>query len=657
MPIDVTDNYVRIRQRDPGDFQKNTLRTITFDKARGIKAVVGRLKGKTTTTVQTLLLPTDKFTKAQAIKWARSHDFKASEEAEMETTIALQEEKWTRAFINDLDDSDFLYIEKGGKKDDAGRTVPRSLRHFPVSVHGKPDKAHIRSALQRIPQSDLSDSIKKQATAKARALARKQGINVSDEFLDPVNLRFPISQPHLLETLIRFNSGEPHFFDYTAEQMDYMGRKLARELNKSTWISTSDRQYDENGEVISTSGTDSNQSEDRCEYQDGQIIITKSKSDGSRETTWEYSNGGGGMMGDMSNMGEDDENADDELALAEDDQDISIFEAYSTGDMIKAMRTKKKMSRTDMAANMNMSKARLTEIEDGVDEPDDAELADIAGALGMTMKRMQKMMDAMIGGDNEDQVSSEETIEVYEVIGEPEGVYDIVEIADNVIESGKNIFTKESYESREFRGMTEECHKIYGRFVSESITKNKDGSITFRVPIFKFGELTSNGNRYMEECGQNLKKHLSRINQKNSKLETVDENKKTPIDIEVANYLDGRSLDMLATHRGRLGEGNPLLERAGRIIGGEIGQIEGDKAFFLIGETLSKYPGDAITEQITKGMIRGVSLFGIPTKFEENNDGGSDVYDMQLVGADFTDDGGNLIQFRDKKNASFAVLN
>jgi hypothetical protein len=33
---------------------------------------------------------------------------------------------------NDLPDSDFGYIEPGGKKDEHGRTVPRSLRHFPI---------------------------------------------------------------------------------------------------------------------------------------------------------------------------------------------------------------------------------------------------------------------------------------------------------------------------------------------------------------------------------------------------------------------------------------------------------------------------------------------------------------------------------------------
>jgi hypothetical protein len=48
------------------------------------------------------------------------------------------------ADINDLPDSDFAYIEPGGKKDDGGKTIPRSLRHYPIH-----DAAHVRNALAR----------------------------------------------------------------------------------------------------------------------------------------------------------------------------------------------------------------------------------------------------------------------------------------------------------------------------------------------------------------------------------------------------------------------------------------------------------------------------------------------------------------------------
>ncbi len=71
---------------------------------------------------------------------------------------------------DDLPDSDFAYIEPGGKKDDEGKTVPRSLRHFLIK-----DAAHTRNALSRAPQSPFG----KKAMPKILAAAKKFGITVS----------------------------------------------------------------------------------------------------------------------------------------------------------------------------------------------------------------------------------------------------------------------------------------------------------------------------------------------------------------------------------------------------------------------------------------------------------------------------------------------
>jgi site-specific DNA-adenine methylase len=88
----------------------------------------------------------------------------------VETTKAT----WSRAFINDLPDSAFLYIEPGGKKDGGGKTVPRSLRHFPVrDADGEADVPHLRNALARIPQSTLPAKVKEQAAAEARRLLER----------------------------------------------------------------------------------------------------------------------------------------------------------------------------------------------------------------------------------------------------------------------------------------------------------------------------------------------------------------------------------------------------------------------------------------------------------------------------------------------------
>ena len=78
---------------------------------------------------------------------------------------------WTGAFINDLPDSSFLYVESGGSKDGEGKTTPRSLRHFPYKdASGKVDLPHLRNALARIPQSNLPQSVKDSATAKAKRI-------------------------------------------------------------------------------------------------------------------------------------------------------------------------------------------------------------------------------------------------------------------------------------------------------------------------------------------------------------------------------------------------------------------------------------------------------------------------------------------------------
>jgi len=90
------------------------------------------------------------------------------EPAPVEDDVAKAEE--STATQNDLPDSAFAYIESGGTKDEHGRTVPRSLRHF--NIH---DAAHVRNALSRAPQSPFGDK----AMPKIRAAAKRFGVDVS----------------------------------------------------------------------------------------------------------------------------------------------------------------------------------------------------------------------------------------------------------------------------------------------------------------------------------------------------------------------------------------------------------------------------------------------------------------------------------------------
>ena len=76
------------------------------------------------------------------------------------------------ASIDDLPDDAFAHIEPGGSKDSSGRTVPRSLRHFPIH-----DKAHVQNALARASSSPFGDK----AMPKIHAAARKFGVDVADD--------------------------------------------------------------------------------------------------------------------------------------------------------------------------------------------------------------------------------------------------------------------------------------------------------------------------------------------------------------------------------------------------------------------------------------------------------------------------------------------
>jgi len=90
-----------------------------------------------------------------------------------------EKEVWTRAYINDLPDSAFAYIEKGGKKDETGKTTPRSLRHLPYKgKDGKVDLPHLRNALSRLPQTDLSSAEKAKAKKKLYAAAKSAGVSI-----------------------------------------------------------------------------------------------------------------------------------------------------------------------------------------------------------------------------------------------------------------------------------------------------------------------------------------------------------------------------------------------------------------------------------------------------------------------------------------------
>ena len=72
---DVTENYIRLRQRDPDDFIQDSFRTITISAEKGIKAVIGKLKNDPdgSTVIQSFLFDKDKWTVAEAEAWVEEH--------------------------------------------------------------------------------------------------------------------------------------------------------------------------------------------------------------------------------------------------------------------------------------------------------------------------------------------------------------------------------------------------------------------------------------------------------------------------------------------------------------------------------------------------------------------------------------------------------
>ncbi|MEM3551381.1 MAG: hypothetical protein QXZ02_04325 [Candidatus Bathyarchaeia archaeon] len=90
---------------------------------------------------------------------------------------SVKEAEWDTAYINDLPDSAFAVISKGGHKDEQGKTVPRTLRHLPHhKADGSLDLSHLRNALARLSQTDLTPEERAEAKRHLCAHAKEAGI-------------------------------------------------------------------------------------------------------------------------------------------------------------------------------------------------------------------------------------------------------------------------------------------------------------------------------------------------------------------------------------------------------------------------------------------------------------------------------------------------
>lgn len=95
-------------------------------------------------------IPMNDQARIQSVKYLTGEEI---EDIVAATIEGLLKAEWTTAYINDLPDSSFAYVESGDK-DSEGKTTPRSKRHFPHhNAQGTIDLAHLRNALARAPQS------------------------------------------------------------------------------------------------------------------------------------------------------------------------------------------------------------------------------------------------------------------------------------------------------------------------------------------------------------------------------------------------------------------------------------------------------------------------------------------------------------------------
>lgn len=79
---DVTENYIRIRVKDPDLFVDSSFRTISISEEQRISSVIGKLKSDPggSTVVQSYLFDKDKWSSAEAEKWVSEHKKRAGVE-------------------------------------------------------------------------------------------------------------------------------------------------------------------------------------------------------------------------------------------------------------------------------------------------------------------------------------------------------------------------------------------------------------------------------------------------------------------------------------------------------------------------------------------------------------------------------------------------
>jgi hypothetical protein len=154
----------------------------------------------------------------------------------------------TRKAINDLPDSSFAVVEKGGKKNGESKTVPRNFRHLPFKkADGSIDLPRLRNALARMNQIKSVSS--KDNTSRIRKAARKVLVSAARKHLP--GSKFAQSQEIELGNVIMNTDGKIGIIKEVAQDGDNLST-IVRFADKSENI-----EFIENFSVLMHSDTDS----------------------------------------------------------------------------------------------------------------------------------------------------------------------------------------------------------------------------------------------------------------------------------------------------------------------------------------------------------------------------------------------------------------
>lgn len=133
-----TEDKIHVRVRDPKLFTEGSFRTIAISAKEGIQAVIGKLKGETSTTIQKYIFEKAKgWTVEKAVAWVKDHG-KANDEG-LEKIIADDEKSKTvldRDILKELDDAvaEKEALEKVLKEMKAGRVLSQKNRELIARV-------------------------------------------------------------------------------------------------------------------------------------------------------------------------------------------------------------------------------------------------------------------------------------------------------------------------------------------------------------------------------------------------------------------------------------------------------------------------------------------------------------------------------------------